>query len=91
MPKLIFVQSLEQLPHCNVLCSGWVAMGKAVLSRRYLTRQASALIRFAKSINNPELAAVLVDRAADFKEKADEKMAAPNPNLQASDVELSPD
>lgn len=91
MPKFTFVQSLEQLPHCNVLCSGWAAMGKAVLSRRYLTRQASALIKFAKSIDNPELAAVLVDRAADFKEKADEKMPAPNPNLQASDVEPSPD
>jgi hypothetical protein len=63
-----------------------------VLSRRYLTRQASALIRFAKSIHNPELAAVLVDRAAHFKEKADEKMPAPDPNPhpQASDVDPSP-
>ena len=77
--------------HCRVLCSGWAATGKVVLSRRYLTRQASALIRFAKSIDNPELAAVLVDRAADFKEKADEKMPAPDPNPQASDVEPSPD
>jgi hypothetical protein len=66
-------------------------MGKVVLSRRYLTRQASALIRFVKSIDNPELAAVLVDRAALFKEKADEKMPAPDPNPPASDVEPSPD
>src|SRR6267378_1892955 len=51
--------------------------GKAVISRRYLARQARALIEFAKSTTNPKLAAVLVERAADFKEKADEKMPAP--------------
>src|SRR5882672_365295 len=34
-------------------------------------------IEFAKSTTNPKLAAVLVERAADFKEKADEKMPAP--------------
>src|SRR5258706_1691140 len=47
------------------------------ISRRYLARQARALIEFAKSTTNPKLAAVLVERAADFKEKADEKMPAP--------------
>jgi hypothetical protein len=66
-------------------------MGTAVLSRRYLTRQAGALIEFAKSIRNPELAAVLVERAADFKEKADEKKPALDPGPQAPDVEPSPD
>jgi hypothetical protein len=65
--------------------------GKAVISRRYLARQARALIEFAKSTTNPKLAAVMVERAADFKEKADEKMPAPDPNPQASDVEPSPD
>ena len=64
-----------------------------MLGRSYLTRQARALIRFAKSIDNPQLAAVLVESAAHFKEKADEKMPAPvpNPDLLASDVESSPD
>ena len=61
------------------------------MSRHYLTRQASALIEFAKSINNPKLAAVLVERTADFKEKADEKMPAPDPNPPAPDVEPFPD
>jgi len=62
-----------------------------VISRRYLARQARALIEFAKSTTNPKLAAVLVERAADFKEKADEKMPAPRSYPQASDVEPSPD
>jgi hypothetical protein len=65
-------------------------MGTTVLSRRYLTRQASALIEFAKSIKNPELAAVLVERAADFKEKADEKKPAFDSGPRAPDVEPSP-
>jgi hypothetical protein len=73
------------------VCSGWVTTGIAVLSRRYLALQASALIKFAKSVKNPELAAILVERAADFKEKADEKMPALDSGPQAPDVEPSPD
>jgi len=47
--------SLEQLPHCNVLWSGLGNhAGKAVISRRYLARQARALIEFAKSTTNPK-------------------------------------
>ena len=53
-------------------------------------RQARALIKFAKSTNNPELAAVLVERAADLKDQIDEKVPAPDPNPQAPDVEPSP-
>ena len=61
-----------------------------MLSRRYLVRQARALIKFAKSTNNPELAAVLVERAADLKDQIDGKMPAPDPDPQAPDVEPSP-
>jgi len=58
-----------------------------VISRRYLTRQASALIKFAKSTNNPKLAAVLVHRAADLKARVDETIPPIDPSLQAPDVE----
>jgi hypothetical protein len=60
-----------------------------VVSRRYLTRQAGALIEFAKSTNNPELAAVLVERAADLKAQVDETMPPSDLSLQAPDVEPS--
>ena len=53
-------------------------------------RQAGALIEFAKSTNNPELAAVLVERAADLKDQIDRKMPAADPDPQAPDVEPSP-
>jgi hypothetical protein len=58
-----------------------------VISRRYLTRQASALIKFAKSTNNPKLAAVLVNRAADLKAQLDETLPPVDPSPQAPDVE----
>jgi hypothetical protein len=58
-----------------------------VFSRRYLTRQASALIKFAKSTNNPKLAAVLVNRAADLKAQVDETMPPVDPSPHAPDVE----
>jgi hypothetical protein len=76
---------------CSVV---WVRAGQqrgaAVISKRYLMRQARALISFAKSTNNPELAAVLVERAADLKDNLDEKMPPVDPSLQAPDVEPSP-
>jgi len=61
-----------------------------VISKRYLMRQARALVSFAKSTNNPELAAVLVERAADLKDQLDDKMAPTDPSLQGPDVEPSP-
>jgi hypothetical protein len=61
-----------------------------VISKRYLMRQARALVSFAKSTNNPELAAVLVERAADLKDQLDETKAPADPSLQAPDVEPSP-
>jgi len=42
-----------------------------VLGRLYLTRQAAFLLKFAKATSNPELAAVLVQKAADLKSQAE--------------------
>jgi hypothetical protein len=58
-----------------------------VFSRRYLTRQASALIKFAKSTNNPKLTGVLVHRAADLKAQVDETMPPVDTSPHAPDVE----
>jgi hypothetical protein len=58
-----------------------------VISRRYLRRQASALIKFAKSTNDPELAAVLVMKAANLTSQVEERMPSADPGLRAPDVE----
>jgi hypothetical protein len=43
-----------------------------VIDRRYFTRQATTLLKFAKSTTNPQLAAVLIEKAADLKSQVDE-------------------
>jgi hypothetical protein len=58
-----------------------------VISRRYLRRQASALIKFARSTNNPELAAVLVEKAANLTSQVEEGMPPSDAGLRAPDVE----
>jgi len=57
-----------------VLC---VRGGNAVLSRDYLTRQASMLLKFAKATTDPNIAAALVEKAADLKSQADSSAQDP--------------
>jgi len=57
-----------------------------VVGRQYLTRQAMTLLKFAKSTNDPNVAAALIEKAADLKSKVDESIA-PDPTPLAPDVE----
>jgi len=58
-----------------------------VVGRSYFTRQAATLLKFAKSTKNPELAAVLIEKAADLKSHVDETMPLTDPSPLAPDVE----
>ena len=58
-----------------------------MLGRLYFARQATTLLRYAKSTSNPELAAFLVERAAKLKAKIDADRR-PSPSPQAPDVEV---
>jgi len=49
-------------------------------------RQAATLLKFARSTANPELSAVLIEKAADLKSRMDES-AARDRSLRAPDVE----
>jgi hypothetical protein len=60
-----------------------------VIGRQYLVRQAQTLLKFATSTKNPDLAAVLVDKAADLKSQLDES-GIPDRTPRAPDVEPSP-
>jgi hypothetical protein len=42
-----------------------------MLGRFYFTRQAASLLRFARSTSNPELAALLIQKAADLKSQSE--------------------
>jgi hypothetical protein len=58
-----------------------------VIGRNYFTRQATILLKFAKSTSDPQLAAALIEKAADLKSQLDETMPAPDAGPQAPDVE----
>ena len=50
-------------------------------------RQAATLLKFAKATTNPQLAAVLIEKAADLKSQVDELSTTPDASPQAPDVE----
>jgi hypothetical protein len=59
-----------------------------VLGRLYFARQASTLLKYARSTNNPDLAAALIERAANLKTRIDE-VERPMPSPHAPDVEVN--
>jgi hypothetical protein len=61
-----------------------------VIGRQYFVRQAETLLKFAKSTNNPELSAVLIEKAADLKSQVDE-INAVDQSLAAPDIEPDSD
>jgi hypothetical protein len=58
-----------------------------VLSRDYFVSQVASLLKFAKETTNPQLAAVLIEKAADLKSQGDESSTTPDPTPQASDAQ----
>jgi hypothetical protein len=60
--------------------------GSIVIGRHYFTRQAMTLLKFAKSTTNPDLAAILVEKAADLKSQV-EANPPPDRSPRAPDVE----
>lgn len=66
------------------LARGW---GKIVTHRQYFARQAAILFRLAHSVQNRDVAAALIVKAADLKWQSDETGAATDRSLKAPDVE----
>jgi len=70
---------------------GWLGNPgeSAVIGRQYFVRQAKTLLEFAKTTSDPDLAAALVEKAADFKSQLDASSAR-DPSLQTPDLEPPP-
>jgi hypothetical protein len=56
---------------------------KPVLGQQYLVRQATTLLKFAKSVRDPNVSAALVEKAAELRDRVDETMPPVDPGLQA--------
>jgi hypothetical protein len=65
----------------------WGAL--VVLGRDYFTHHAETLLKLAKSAADPEVAASLMEKAADVQALVDELGAALDPNPHTPDVESS--
>jgi hypothetical protein len=59
-----------------------------VARKQYIKLQAATLLDFARSTKNPDLAAVLIEKAADLAEQV-EKVPTPDPETRPPDVELT--
>ena len=59
-----------------------------MVGREYLTRQATTLLKFAQTVTDPNVAAGLVEKAADLKSRVDEPNR-PDKSPRAPDVEQS--
>jgi hypothetical protein len=57
-----------------------------VIGRNYFARQAATLLKLAKSTNDPQFAAALIEKAADLKSMIDES-PPPDQSAQGPDVD----
>jgi hypothetical protein len=61
-----------------------------VVSKDYLTRQATTLVKFAQSTSDPKILTALVEKAAELKSQADEARPPSDLSPLAPDVERPP-
>jgi hypothetical protein len=58
-----------------------------VIGKEYFTRQATTLLKIAKTTKDPNVAVGLLEKAADLKSQVDEASAGEEATPQAPDVE----
>jgi hypothetical protein len=77
--------SAERIPLTRI-CVGHGSRGVTykVAGKKYLMDQAATLLKFARATTNPDVAAGLLDKAADLSAKSEEARDA---SPQAPDVE----
>jgi hypothetical protein len=82
--SLLYIWPERILDHC-VFCRV-DRRGNIVVGRNYFARQVATLLKFAQSTSDPQVAAALVEKAAELKSKIDES-DAPDQSPRAPDIE----
>jgi hypothetical protein len=80
-----FTIRLERIPDLRVVVGPGTKGKQEVAGKEYLTRQAATLLKLARSTKDPQIAAGLVEKAADLKSQVD---SAPDRSPHAPDVEV---
>ena len=58
--------------------NGWRSVSRAMIDRDYLSRQAATLLKLARLVKDPKLAAGLTTKAADLQDRCDQGALASN-------------
>jgi hypothetical protein len=61
-----------------------------MVGRDYLTRQAATLLKLARLVKDPKLAAGLTQKAADLQARSVDTSPVPDARLSARDVQTQP-
>ena len=61
-----------------------------MIARQYFVRQATTLLKFAKSTSDPKLAAAVMEKAAALKSLGDRALPPADLTPLAPDIELPP-
>jgi hypothetical protein len=79
------IAARERFPGLAHIHAGRQPGIKTVVGRQYLKRQATTLLKFAQTTSDPQVAAALVEKAADLKAQVER---VPDRSPRAPDVEL---
>jgi len=62
-------------------------LGKYMVRNQYIMRQITTLLKFARTTTDPKIAAAVVEKATNLKDRADETMPRLDLGPRAPDVE----
>jgi len=66
---------------------GWLQPGNIVVDKEYLSRQAVTLLKFGKATSDPNVAAGLIEKAADLQSQLDQTAMPGDLSPRAPDVQ----
>ena len=81
---------MERLAGSRVMSWAGIPRGSSVIGRQYFVRQATTLLKFAKSTSDPNLAAAVMEKAAALKSEADRARPPAELTPLAPDIEPPP-
>jgi hypothetical protein len=82
---------MERIAGSGVVSSAGMIIEKTVvIGRQYFVRQATTLLKFAKSTSDPKLAAAVMEKAAALKSQGDRARPPADLTPLAPDIEPPP-
>jgi hypothetical protein len=81
---------MERIAGFRVVSCAGIPWGNSVIGRQYFVRQATTLLKFAKSTSDPKVAAAVMEKAAELKSQGDRALPPADLTPLAPDIEPPP-